>query len=219
MVNTAGGITGGDRFEIAAEVVSGTALTLTTQTAERAYRAQPGETGQLSSALRVGPKARLQWLPQETILFDGSSLDRRLDVDLAVDAQLLLVEPLIFGRTEMGEALTQAWFRDHIDIRRDGKPLFLDRTEMTGDIAAHLARPHITNGALAMALIVLVAPEAGTRLDALRCMLPETAGAGLIGPDVLVTRLLAADGFDLRQTLVPVLRFLSNEELPKCWML
>ena len=219
MVNTAGGITGGDRFDIAAEVVSGTALTLTTQTAERAYRAQPGETGQLSSALRVGPKARLQWLPQETILFDGSSLDRRLDVDLALDAQLLLVEPLIFGRTEMGEALTQACFRDHIDIRRDGKPLFLDRTAMTGDIAAHLARPHITNGALAMALIVLVGPEAGTRLDALRCMLPETAGASLIGPDVLVTRLLAADGFGLRQTLVPVLRFLSNEELPKCWML
>ena len=219
LVNTAGGITGGDRFEFSATAAMQTSLSVTTQTAERAYRAQPGETGQLSTQLRVESDARLHWLPQETILFNGSALNRRLRVDLASDSRLLFVEPLIFGRTEMGEIVTNACFRDCIEIRRDGQPLFLDRTSLVGDIAAHLSRPHVANGAAAMALIVLVAPDAVTRLDRLRTMLPETAGASLIGPDVLVARLLAMDGFALRQTLLPVLRYLSNDELPKCWML
>lgn len=219
LVNTAGGITGGDRFRIAAESTPGGALTLTTQAAERAYRAQPGECGQLTTTLRVGRDGRLQWLPQETILFNGSALSRKIRVDLAPGASLLLAEPLIFGRTEMGEVVSDARFRDCIDIRRYGQPLFLDRMAFWGDIAAHLDRPHVARGARAMALIVYVDSEASLRLNRLRAMLPETAGASLIGADVLVARFLAADGYELRQTLLPTLTFLSDADLPKCWTL
>lgn len=219
LINTGGGITGGDRFDIAAEAAPGTTLKLTTQAAERAYRAQPGEVGRLSTTLRVGQDARLHWLPQETILFNGSALTRSLSVDLQLGSSLLLVEPLIFGRVAMGEVLTDARFRDCIDIRRMGQPLFLDRTALDGNIAAHLARPHVANGAHAMALIVYVAADAGARLTRLRAILPETAGASLIGDDVLVARCLAADGFALRQTVLPALKSLSDAELPKCWML
>jgi urease accessory protein len=130
-----------------------------------------------------------------------------------------MAEPLIFGRSEMGEVVTDALFRDCIDIRRDGQPLFLDRTAFMGDIATHLARPHVAHGAGAVALIVYIAADAGARLDRLRAMLPETAGASLIGADVLVARCLAADGYALRRTLVPALTYLSDAELPKCWML
>lgn len=219
LINTGGGITGGDRFDIAAEAAPGTTLKLTTQAAERAYRAQPGEVGRLSTTLRVGQDARLHWLPQETILFNGSALTRSLSVDLQLGSSLLLVEPLIFGRVAMGEVLTDARFYDCIDIRRMGQPLFLDRTALDGNIAAHLARPHVANGAHAMALIVYVAADAGARLTRLRAILPETAGASLIGDDVLVARCLAADGFALRQTVLPALKSLSDAELPKCWML
>jgi len=219
VINTAGGITGGDRFEVSGKAAPGTALTITTQAAERAYRAQPGETGHLSTTLHVGHDARLHWLPQETILFNGCALNRQLRVDLAPDASLLLAEPLILGRAAMGEVVTDAQFRDCIDIRREGQPLFLDRTVLTGDIAAHLARPHVANGASAMALIVYIAADAAARLDRLRAILPETAGASLIGADLLVARCLAPDGYALRQSLVPALTYLSNADLPKCWML
>jgi urease accessory protein len=219
LINTAGGITGGDRFEVAAEAAPDTALTITTQAAERAYRAQPGEIGHLTTALRLGRNARLHWLPQETILFNGSALNRQLRADLAPGASLLLAEPLIFGRTEMGEVMTDARFRDCIDIRRDGHPLFLDRTAFSDDVAGHLDRPHVADGARAMALIVYVAAEAGLGLDRLRALLPDTAGASLIGPDVVVARFLAADGYALRKTLLPALTFLSDAELPKCWTL
>lgn len=219
LINTAGGITGGDCFEIAAEAAQGTTLTLTTQAAERAYRAQPGETGKLTTTLSVGRKARLHWVPQETILFNGSGLNRKLQVDLALDAELLLAEPLIFGRAAMGELLRDVRFRDCIDIRREGRPLFLDQIALTNDIAAHLVRPHVANGAGAMVLIVYIAADAGVLLERLRSLLPESGGASLIGADVLVARYLASDGYALRQTLLPALQFLAGDELPKCWML
>lgn len=161
----------------------------------------------------------MHWLPQETILFDGSALTRRLRVDLAPGGRLLLCEPLVFGRASMGEILTGALFRDWIEIRRSGRPLFLDRTVLAGDIARHLARPHVANGAGAAALVVHVAPDAAARLERLRGMLPDTAGASLIGPDVLVARCLAPDGFALRRALVPALGYLSGTDLPRCWML
>ncbi|HSF92965.1 MAG TPA: urease accessory protein UreD, partial [Paracoccaceae bacterium] len=125
MVNTAGGITGGDHFDLQAEAAAGTALTLTTQAAERAYRAQQGSVGRLETHLRVGADARLHWLPQETILFNGSALQRDLRVDISGGSTFLLCEPLVFGRAAMGEVLDLAYFRDTIDIRRDGKRVFL----------------------------------------------------------------------------------------------
>ena len=88
IVNTAGGVTGGDRIDIAADALAGSALTLTTQAAERAYRSQAGEVAQITTNLSVGPSARLNWLPQELILFDRASLRRRLTIDLAEDCLL-----------------------------------------------------------------------------------------------------------------------------------
>ncbi|MEX0350591.1 MAG: urease accessory protein UreD [Paracoccaceae bacterium] len=219
LVNTAGGITGGDRFRVEAQAQTGTALTLTTQAAERAYRTQPGQIGQLRTELHVEAEARLHWMPQETILFNGSALTRSLRVELAESAHFLMVEPLIFGRPAMGETLTDAHFRDHIEITRAGRPQFLDKLNMSGDLQAHMARPFIGNGAGAMALLVYAAPDAETRLNRLRDLLPETAGASLIQDGLLVARVLACEGFALRRVLDPALKYLSQSELPKCWTL
>ncbi|WP_298430896.1 urease accessory protein UreD [uncultured Jannaschia sp.] len=219
IVNTAGGVTGGDRFTLNATVEQDARLVLTTQAAERAYRAQPGAPGWIRNRLSVAGGGALDWLPQETILFEGSNLERDTRIDLDADARLLFVEPLIFGRRAMGETLTDLRFRDRVDIHRDGVPLFLDAAGFDGDAEAHLDRPHIAGGARAIALIVVVAPEAETHLAPLRAMLPATAGASLIGPDLLVARILAPDGFALRAALMPILRRLSGAPLPRPWMI
>ncbi|WP_229666074.1 urease accessory protein UreD [Actibacterium pelagium] len=219
LVNTAGGVTGGDQFAFEARAGQGTHLTLTTQAAERTYRAQPGEMGQITNRLTLDPGAQVNWLPQETILFQGSSVRRRLNVDMAADARLCLAEPLVFGRAAMGEVLTNATFQDRIEIRREGKPLYLDALSLTGDVAAHLARPNIANGAGAMVTVVYAAPDAVARLDAVRAHLPDTAGASLIQDGLLALRILAADSHDLRTSLVPILTFLSDNTLPRPWMI
>ncbi|UWQ93934.1 urease accessory protein UreD (plasmid) [Rhodobacteraceae bacterium M382] len=219
LLNTAGGITGGDQFSFSGHVAANTALTLTTQACERAYRAQPNQTGQIRNRIRVEPGARLNWLPQETILFNGSALDRRLNINLALDASLLMVEPMVFGRPAMGETLTDIRFRDRIEIRREGAPLFLDSVVLSGDLHAHLSKPFIANGAGATALTVLVAEDAERHLGPLREVLPETGGVSMIQSDVLVLRLLAVDDFTLRQTLLPVLQRLNGSDLPRCWMI
>lgn len=219
LLNTAGGVTGGDQFTFSAHAAPATTLTLTTQACERAYKAQAGQVGRLRNRLKIASGARVNWLPQETILFNGSALDRHLRVDLAADAAFLMVEPLVFGRPAMGETLTDIRFRDRIEIRRDGTPLFLDAMALNGNAARHLARPNIANGAGAMALVVLVAANAEAHLAPLQDTLPDTAGVSLLHDDTLVLRLLAQDSFALRQTLLPVLHHLNGSPLPRCWMM
>jgi len=218
LLNTAGGITGGDRFGIDVTVAAGTALTMTTQAAERAYRAQGAEVGQLVTRIQVKENARFNWLPQETILFEGSALARQLDIILETGARALVAEPLVIGRHAMGESLRRSSFHDRITISFGPEPLFIDVTELTGDITGHLSKPSIANGATAMALIVFVAPEAEGHLEPVRALLPETAGASLIGDKLLVARILAADSFELRKSLIPVLARLNGAALPRCWM-
>lgn len=217
LVNTAGGITGGDRFGVTATAGTGTALTLTTQAAERAYAAQPGAEGRLVTRLAAGPGARLNWLPQETLLFNDSALRRRITVDLDDSAEFLLAEPLVFGRLAMGETVTRATFDDRIEILQGGRPLFLDATRLAGDIDARLAQPAIAGGARAMALVVFVSRSAAAHVSALRAMLPPTGGASLVGEDVLAVRLLASDSFELRRSLLPCLARLTDNTLPRCW--
>lgn len=219
LLNTAGGITGGDRFSFRAEAETGTWLSLSTQAAERAYRAEPGQTGQLTTRLTLDPGARVDWLPQETILFDGSALSRRLEVDMADDSRLLAVEPVIFGRRAMGERVRDLRFVDQWRIRRGGRLVHADALRLLGDAEAVMAGAALGAGAGAMASLVYIAPDAERFLAPLRALLPETAGASLIRPGVLAVRLLAPDGRLLRRALLPMLECLRGIALPKVWTL
>lgn len=219
MVNTAGGITGGDQFGLNVAVEPGATLTLTTQAAERAYRAQRDEVGTLTTELDVQAGGRLNWLPQELILFERCNLRRKLTVSLQADAQLLLVEPIVFGRTAMGEALHDARFQDRISITRAGEPLYLDGMNLGGDVASLLQRPATAAGATAMASVVMVAPDVAAHFPVVQSALPATAGASLLADDLLVIRLLAADSLELRRVLIPVLERLNNNPLPMSWRL
>lgn len=219
MLNTGGGITGGDQFTISASAGPDCHLAMTTQAAERAYRAQPGEVGHVETHLSVKPGARMDWLPQETLLFDGSALNRRLRVDLASDSRLLAVEPVIFGRAEMGEVLRDMSFHDRIDLTRDGVLVFADRTRLTGDCVTQLAG-RATGGACgAMASVIYAAADAEQFLNKARALMPDTGGVSLIRDGLLFARLLAQDGFILRQTLLPLIDLLSTSPLPRTWMI
>ncbi|GKY89156.1 urease accessory protein UreD [Sinisalibacter aestuarii] len=219
LVNTAGGVTGGDRFATEAVAGPGTALSLTTQAAERAYRAAGPEPGRIATRLMAGPGARLGWLPQETILYDGAHLSRRLQIDMAADARVLMVEPVVFGRAAMGEELRDARFHDRVEIRRAGALVWRDAVALAGDIAAQMDRAALGRGARAMASLVYAAPDADAHLDRLRALLPETAGASLVRAGLLAARILAPDSYTLRQSLVPALRLLNQDEIPRPWML
>lgn len=217
-LNTAGGITGGDEFSVRAGVETHGCVTMTSQAAERAYRAQTDETGRFSVDLTAGPGARLNWLPQETILYDDCALHREMNVNLAPDATFLAVEPVVFGRTAMGEDLTRANFRENWRVRRGDALVFADTFHLHGDARAQLTHPAIANGARAMASVLFVAPNAEAFLDRLRPMMSATSGVSLIRPGVLFARFLAADSFVLRQNVIPVLELFNQSPLPRTWM-
>ena len=219
LVNTAGGITGGDAYDLDVTVRAGAALTLTTQAAERAYRAQRGEVGRVTTRLHVHKDACFHWLPQELILFNRCSLARSLHVDLEPGARFLMVEPVVFGRAAMDETLEDVYFQDRIKIMRSGTRLYMDAMTLTGAATAHLAKPAIAGGAGAMASVVFVDPQAAHHLTAVRAMLPGTAGASLLAEDTLVIRQLALDSFELRRSLIPVLEHLTQQTLPASWRL
>lgn len=219
MVNTAGGITGGDKFRLQARAKTNTRMVLTTQAAERVYRAQPDQWGRVDNRITIETGARINWMPQETILFNGCALERSLKVDMAENATFLMVEPLVFGRKAMGETLTNAHMIDRVEIRQSGRMIYQDALRFSGDICAHMARPNTGANAGAMASLVFVAPNAPSFLKSLRGLLNETSGASLLDDSLLVLRLLAPDSYLLRQSLLPILNLLSDNTLPRCWMI
>ena len=217
LLNTAGGITGGDRFETGIDAAEGTRLTVTTQAAERIYRAQPGEIGHVTTHLTAAPGARLTWLPQETILYDGAALDRRLSIDAAPGARVIACETLVFGRRAMGETVRRLHLRDRIDLRVGGQLQFADRLRLDGDAEAQLQGHAVTGGGQAVASIVAFAPDIAARLEALRALLPDTGGVSALSGDLLVLRLVAEDAYALRVPLIPILRALTAQDLPRTW--
>ena len=173
----------------------------------------------MRNTLRLAPGSRLDWLPQETILFDGCALDRSLLVEMAPDAAFTMVEALVFGRAAMGETLRAASLRDRVEVRRGGAAAFRDAVRLSGDVAAHLAGSAIADGARAVASLLHAAPGAAALLAPLRALLPSTAGASALADDLLFARVLAPDGRRLRATVAPAVEVLTGAPVPRSWTL
>lgn len=218
-LNTAGGVTGGDDFAAEMTVGADTQLVVTTQAAERIYRAMPDSTGQVHTVAHVGAGGSLTWVPQETILFDGAALNRSLRVQADPGARVLLSETLVFGRAAMGERVMQLDLRDSIDLTVDGALVFADRLRLGTGAQGLLLRQGVADGHAALASVVLYAPGAAAQLEVLGPLLPATAGASALSDDLIFLRILAEDSFVLRQSLMPVLAALSAADLPRPWMI
>ena len=154
-VNTAGGIAGGDRFDIDIAAGEGSRLAVTTAAAEKIYRAQ-GPAAQVNIALKAAQGAHLAWLPQETILFDRARVSRRIDIDLAEDASLLLCEIVVFGRAAMGERMLHGEFIDRWRMRRGGRLVFAETVRLDGDIGEKLKASAIAKGGVAIGTALIV---------------------------------------------------------------
>lgn len=228
LLNTSGGITGGDDLAARIEAGPGAHFVVTTQAAERYYRASPGSPpATIRSDLAVAPGALLEWLPQETILFDRAAVDRSLTVDLAPGARFLGVESLIFGRQAMGERVETLQLMDRIIIRQDGRVILHDATRLQGEVAILMGRASTFADARAMATVVFVTPEAERFVSPLR----DAFGTGLL-PDhaleagvsawngLVLARLLARDGATLRRAVMAALTILrGGAALPRVWQL
>lgn len=218
LINTSGGLTGGDRMSWRVEAEAGARLTLTTQACEKIYRARDGRA-EVTVSLNGAAGARIDWLPQETILFDQAALARTLEADLAADARLLAVEAVILGRTAMGETVQRGALRDRWRIRREGQLVFADDLHFEGPIAELTARAPILAGGKAFASLLLVADDAERFLNPLRAAIGSSGGASAFDGK-LFARIVAPDGLSLRRALLPAIAALRDgEPPPRVWRL
>jgi urease accessory protein len=217
-VNTAGGVAGGDRFDIEILTGEGSRLAVTTAAAEKVYRTA-GSAAQLDIALKLASGSHLAWLPQETILFDRARLARRIDIDLAESASLLLCEIVVFGRAAMGERMQSGEFVDRWRMRRGGRLVFAETVRLDGDIGAKLARPAIAKGGAAVGTALIV-PGDEALVERIRKLTGSFGGEVGISAwnGFAIARFCAQDAAGLRADMMAVLGRAAGAALPRLWL-
>jgi len=223
IVNTGGGMTGGDRFTIELVVGDGASLIAGTAAAEKVYRST-GPDAEMAVRLELGAGARLAWLPQETIMFDEARLSRRIDIDLGPGASLLMAEAVVLGRTAMGETVDNGLFADRWHVRREGRLVFADGVRFDGAIASNLAQPAVTAGGIAIATL-LIAPGGDEDLALLRSVCnsieiykeSEVEAGVSTWNEVLIVRLCSKNSAALRYGLISFLAAL-RQDIPRLWL-
>lgn len=216
LINTAGGMTGGDDFSIKISLGAGARLLAGTAAAEKIYRST-GPDATVALAIDAAAGSRCLWLPQETILFDRACLSRRIDVNLAADATLVMAEAVVFGRSAMGEAVHEGRLIDRWRIRRGGRLLLAESVRLDGAIESNLAQAAVTAGAVAVATVLAV-PGSEDMATHGRAISGQFAGEVGISAwnGIAVARLCAPDGAALRHDLTLLLRAFGAS-LPRLW--
>jgi urease accessory protein len=214
-VNTAGGVVGGDRFQIEITAGQGSRIALTTAAAEKVYRAE-GPAAELEIKLKAATGSHLSWLPQETILFDGARLSRRIDVDLAESASLLLAEIVVFGRTAMGERMLRGELVDCWRLRCGGRLVFAETVRLDGNIGEKLGKTAVANGGVAVGTALMVPGD-----EALLERVRELSFGGEVGISAwngfAMARFCAQDAAKLRADMIAVLHA-TGSALPRLWL-
>jgi len=199
--STAGGLVGGDRIDISATLDQDARALVTVQAAEKVYRSN-GPDSHISVELSAADGCWLEWLPQETILFEQARLRRCTKVNLTSKAQLLAGEMLVFGRLAGGEQFSSGLLRDAWEVRVDGRLCWADALCLDQDIAKVIESPAGFAGQRACATIIYVAANASDLLDQARGLLGEGSRVKMAVTCVgglLLIRFLSADPLALRQ--------------------
>ncbi|PWJ20472.1 urease accessory protein [Jannaschia seohaensis] len=211
-LNTAGGVTGGDRLDYALTLGAGARATGATQTAERAYRATGDAPGVVATQIALDAEAHLDWLPQEVILFEGAYLRRETEVALAPGATFLGVESVILGRAAHGETVTRARLDDLRSIRREGRLIHQEHLCLGPET---LADPMARGAHRAFATLIYLAPDAADRLENVRSALGAD-GYASAWDGRLVAR-LAGSPAPLRRALIRAIVSLRGRPIPRVW--
>ena len=217
-LNTSGGLTGGDRLAYDLVIPPESTVIATTQTAERGY-ASPGPAASVKVTATVGAGGRLNWLPQETLIYEDAHVSRETKIELSGNAACLIVESIVLGRHAMGEVPRRARLTDRRLVTRNGRPVWAETLRLDSRVLSQTGQPAILNGANCFALIALIAPDAPDLTDLIRTTLTvpgcQSAASGWDGK--LVVRLTATDGWPLRRQVVRTLRALTP--LPRVWQM
>ncbi|MET0241012.1 MAG: urease accessory protein UreD [Sphingobium sp.] len=219
LINTAGGVAEGDRIEQAIGWGADTRATVTSQAAEKVYRALAlGST--IDMRIDVAAGAEAEWLPQETILFDGARLRRDTRVLLAENVSFLGVEAVVLGRAAMGETMRRGSLSDRLRIWRGGRLIYADALSLDADVSALMAHAATGGGASAMAVLVHASDRASSLIEPVRAALDHAKGraAASTWNGLLAVRLLAPDGETLRHDIAAALAVLRDgRPLPRVW--
>jgi len=225
---TCGGFTGNDRMATAIAMGAGTKAMAVAQAAEKLYRSTGGDT-RIDIALGVEAGGWLEWLPQETILFDGARMRRSTDIELAEDASILAGEILVFGRTAHGESMTRGLVHDAWSVKRGGALIWADRFHAEDSLLLEaMEHPAALKGVRAAAMLVHVGPGAEKRLGLLRDLMAlapaEVRCAATVVNGVLIARWLAGNALELRPSFAAAWMALRNDaqglapRLPTFWL-
>jgi urease accessory protein len=225
LINTAGGIAGGDRLDLGVTALADASIAVTTQAVEKVYRAL-NEPARIVTTLQVCEGAKLAWLPQETIVFDWGRLSRQTEIELSSGAELLALEWLVLGRAAHGEEMVGGHITDSWRVRRDGRLIWADCFRVTDEVFPHLFREALLSNSKAIGTLVYFGPHLDARLDYLRdiaaslnCDCRATAVGGLT-----IVRFAATASYDLRLAVRNFLQQFSRElrpgpfRVPKMWL-
>ena len=224
LINTAGGIAGGDQLKCDVTAVANAAIAVTSQTAERVYRALD-EPARILTKLKVTDGARLAWLPQETIIFNWARLQRETEVEISAGAELLALEWLVFGRAAHGEQIVGGQLSDRWRVKKDGRLIWADTFHVGEEVFPHLKRRALLGNCKAIATLIYFGPEFDKRLELLRdisgsfdCLCAATSVGGLI-----IVRLAAESSSNLKLALRALIDQFGSDfgpgpfRVPKMW--
>jgi urease accessory protein len=224
LVNTSGGIAGGDRLETSVTSMDNASIAVTTQAAEKVYRAID-ESAHIKTTLRACDAAKLAWLPQETIVFNRARVCRRTQIEVSSGSELLALEWLVLGRAAHGEKISAGDIMDSWRVRKDGRLVWADSYRVTDDVFPHLSRKALLSDFNSIATLVYFGPDLDRRLAFLREILSSLGcdcGVTLVS-GLIVCRFAAKPSCDLKLALHSLLQQFATElgpgpfQVPKMW--
>ena len=224
LVNTAGGIAGGDRLDSAVTALANASIAVTSQAAEKVYRAL-NEPARIATKLEACEAAKLAWLPQETIVFNWGRLSRKTEIELSSGAELLALEWVVLGRAAHGEEMVGGQITDSWRVKKDGRLIWADTFRATDEVFPHLHRKALLSNCNAVGTLIFFGPSLDARLEFLRGIAPSLechCAATLVG-GLMIVRFAAKASSDLRPALRSVLQQFSRElgpgpfRVPKMW--
>jgi urease accessory protein len=219
LLNTGGGIAGGDRVRFEASLGPGTDAQVTTVAAERIYRSS-GLPARMDVSMSLGAGSRLAWLPQETILYSGARLQRRIDIAMAASATITLLDIVVLGRRGSGEVMQAGAWEDRWTVRRSGRMVHMEAVRMSGAVGQMMQRQATGGGAHVIGTLLHVADDAVERLDAVRAVLPADGSvevAASAWDRRLVVRGLGASGDAMRRAFAAITTTLTHDRMPRVW--
>src|SRR5579864_1186612 len=224
IINTGGGVAGGDRLECSVAALSGASIAVTSQAAEKVYRALH-EPARVATRLKAWESAKLAWLPQETIVFNQARLHRTTEIELFSGAQLLALEWLVLGRTAHGEVVVGGSITDSWRVKRDGRLIWGDSFRVTDEIYRDLKKKALLSNHNAIATLIYFGPDLDKRLDFLREIIPSLGCncAATLVSGLIVVRFAAKESSDLKLALRSFLEQFGPElgsgpfRVPKMW--